>query len=159
MTIDSRSYRKALGCFATGVTVVAAMDSHAKPVGVTISAFSSVSLDPPLVLFCLGLGSASVDSFRKATHFAVNVLRDDQRELSIRFASRMADKWAGVEYSLGESSHAPVLHRCLATLECETARIFEEGDHLVFVGRVLSLDYDPGGQPLLYFRGNYAEIA
>lgn len=159
MSIDSRSYRKALGCFATGVTVVAVKDSHGKPVGVTISAFTSVSLEPPLVLFCLGQGSSCIESFRKASHFTINVLRDDQRELSIRFASRMADKWEGLDYSDGEACQAPVLPHCLAVLECELVRQFEEGDHVVFIGRVMALDYDPGGQPLIYFRGNYAGLA
>ncbi|MBF0355477.1 MAG: flavin reductase family protein [Alphaproteobacteria bacterium] len=159
MDIDSRSFRKALGCFATGVTVVAAKDEQNVPFGVTISSFASVSLDPPLVLFCLGLDATSVESFRKASHFSVNVLRHDQRELSIRFASRMADKWSGTDYHLGETSGAPVLSHCLAVLECKMEKQYVEGDHVLLIGRVLHLDYDPGGQPLLYFRGNYADIA
>ncbi|TAN58502.1 MAG: flavin reductase [Rhodospirillales bacterium] len=159
MDMDSRSFRKALGCFATGVTIVAAKDEAGAPMGVTISSFASVSLEPPLVLFCLGLGTSSVESFRKASHFSVNVLRDDQRELSIRFASRMADKWSELDYQDGEASGAPVLSHCLAVLECKLEKEYVEGDHVVLIGRVLHLDYDPGGQPLLYFRGNYAEMA
>ncbi|MBI5119634.1 MAG: flavin reductase family protein [Rhodospirillales bacterium] len=159
MVIDSRSFRKALGCFATGVTVIAANDGQGKPVGVTISSFASLSLEPPLVLFCLGLGASYVETFRKASHFAVNVLRDDQKELSIRFASRMADKWAEVEHSPGAASGAPVISHCLAVLECQLEKEMVEGDHVILIGRVLGLDYDPGGQPLLYFRGNYAEMA
>jgi flavin reductase (DIM6/NTAB) family NADH-FMN oxidoreductase RutF len=159
MVIDSRSFRKALGCFATGVTVVAAKDEAGKPVGVTISSFASLSLEPPLILFCLGSGTSNVETFQKASHFSVNILRDDQRELSIRFASRMPDKWSEVEYSLGEASGAPVISHCLAILECALEKQYVEGDHVLLIGRVLNLDYDPGGQPLLYFRGNYAEMA
>ncbi|MBF0267111.1 MAG: flavin reductase family protein [Alphaproteobacteria bacterium] len=159
MVIDSRSFRKALGCFATGVTVVAATDGEGKPVGVTISSFASLSLEPPLVLFCLGLSTSNVETFRKASNFSVNVLRSDQRELSIRFASRMTDKWSEVEYVAGEATGAPVISHCLASIECTLEKEYVEGDHVILIGRVQTLDYDPGGQPLLYFRGNYAELA
>jgi flavin reductase (DIM6/NTAB) family NADH-FMN oxidoreductase RutF len=159
MVIDSRSFRKALSCFATGVTIAAAKDASGNPVGVTISSFASLSLEPPLVLFCLGLGTSSVETFKNASHFSINILRDDQRELSIRFASRMPDKWSGLDYHVGEASGAPVLSHCLAVLECALEKQIVEGDHVILIGRVVNLDYDPGGQPLLYFRGNYAEMA
>lgn len=157
MQVDERSFRKALGCFASGVTVVTSVTDGGRPVGVTVSAFNSVSLDPPLVLFCLDKGTSSVEAFR-AGHFAINILQEDQRQLSIQFASRMEDKWHGVSFETNAHG-VPLLNDCLARLECSVHEVVEAGDHLVVIGRVEELDYQTGGQPLLYFRGAYANIS
>lgn len=157
MSLDPRSFRKALGCFATGVTVVTTLhpDSGA-PAGVTVSAFSSLSLEPPLVLFCLGLNTSSLASFKTYGHFAINVLSETQRDLSIRFASRSEDKWKGVTWEKGASG-VPLLPGCIATLECKLVNTMEGGDHLIFVGEVEHLTHHEGGSPLVYFRGAYMD--
>ncbi|MGE5517879.1 MAG: flavin reductase family protein [Bacteroidota bacterium] len=159
MSVDQRSFRKALGCFATGVTVVTTLHPDSKaPAGVTVSAFSSLSLEPPLVLFCLGTKTSSIESFKTNGHFAINVLSETQRDLSIRFASRSEDKWAGMKWDAGVSG-VPVLNGCLATLECKLVNTIEGGDHLIFVGEVENLIYQEGGSPLVYFRGAYMDYA
>lgn len=157
MNVDSRTFRKALGCFATGINVVTTKAGDGAPLGVTISAFSSVSLEPPIVLFCLDKRNANVESFQSAGHFAVNILRDTQKEVSIRFASRSEDKWQGVEYDTWDSG-VPILRGCLAVLECSALTQHDGGDHLIFLGRVDRLNVAEAGQPLLYFRGAYAEL-
>jgi flavin reductase (DIM6/NTAB) family NADH-FMN oxidoreductase RutF len=157
MEMDPRTFRKAMGCFPTGVTVATTSAPDGEPVGVTVSSFTSVSLEPPLVMFCLDKKTTSLESFKKSLFFAVNVLRAEQKDLSIRFASRMADKWAGLTYQKGASG-APILPNCLAVYDCKLEAVHDIGDHLVFVGGIIHLDYDAGGQPLVFFRGNYAEI-
>lgn len=156
MSIDERSFRKALGCFPTGVTVMTTVDGAGRPVGVTVSAFSSLSLNPPLVLFCLDHHTGGLDAFRSG-HFAVNVLREDQREMSIRFASRRDDKFEGQPTRTGATG-CPLLPDSLAVLECAVERVVEGGDHVIFIGKVEHLEYQAGGQPLVYFRGAYATL-
>jgi flavin reductase (DIM6/NTAB) family NADH-FMN oxidoreductase RutF len=158
MSIDDHSFRKALGCFATGVTVVTTLNPDTRaPAGVTVSAFSSLSLDPPLVLFCLGGKTSSLDSFKRFGHFGINLLSAQQREVSTRFASRSDDKWAGVTWEAGHSG-VPLLGGCLATLECSLVNIHDGGDHVIFVGRVEHLKVEEGGAPLIYFRGAYMDV-
>lgn len=159
MTLDSRSFRKALGCFASGVTVVTTLAPETKaPIGVTVSAFSSLSLEPPMVLFCLGNGTSTMDAFKTFGHFAVNILSETQRDLSIRFASRAEDKWQGVSWSAWDSG-APIIGNCLATLECSLVQVVDGGDHQIFIGRVERMKHQEGGSPLVYFRGSYLDLA
>lgn len=156
MELDERSFRKVLGCFATGVTVVTTRGDGDKPIGVTVSAFSSLSLDPPLVLFCLDKRNGSLDSFRDSP-FAINVLREDQRQVSIQFASRGNDKWQGIAYAVNEHG-VPVIDNCLAHMECLPHHVVDGGDHMIVIGRVHHLECQTGGQPLVYFRGAYASL-
>jgi flavin reductase (DIM6/NTAB) family NADH-FMN oxidoreductase RutF len=158
MKFDRRAFRNALGCFATGVTVVTTVTDAGEPVGLTANSFSSVSLDPPLVLFCLDRASHNLHAFRAAGRFAVNVLGDNQRDLSVRFSTTIGDRWDGVVWERWETG-APVLDGCLAALDCETEAIHEGGDHVIIVGRVQRLAATTDGKPLLYFRGNYATVA
>lgn len=157
MSVDPRTFRKALGCFPTGVTVVTTLTEAGQPVGVTVSAFSSLSLEPPLVLFCLDKRNTNLDAFRTSGKFVINVLQENQRDYSIRFSSRLDEKWSGISYDSWESG-VPVLHGCLANLECKTAAIHDGGDHFIFVGEVTRLEHKQAGQPLIYFRGAYAEL-
>lgn len=155
MSVDSRTFRRALGCFASGVTVVTTLHPQGgKPAGVTVSAFSSLSLDPPLVLFCLGEKTSCLGAFLEHGHFAINILAENQRDVSIRFASRGEDKWQGVAWEAGAGG-VPVLPGCLATLECTLESALDGGDHKILIGRVVNLRYQEGGPPLLYFRGAY----
>jgi flavin reductase (DIM6/NTAB) family NADH-FMN oxidoreductase RutF len=157
MSFDPRTFRNALGCFPTGVTVVTTLGGDSLPVGVTISSFTSVSLSPPLVLFCLDDQNSELDAYRRCGHFAVNVLSEGQRDLSMRFASRKEDKWKGVSFETW-SSGVPILNGCLANFECALADVHDGGDHRIFVGRVENIRYAEIGKPLVYCRGSYAEL-
>ncbi len=149
----TRALRGALGMFVTGVTIITKIDADGRPRGLTANSFTSVSLDPPLVLACIARGSASYDTFQGPGGFAINVLSDAQRELSDRFASTSPDKFAGVDYRLGLGG-APVIDASLAWLDCATERIVEAGDHIIVIGRVA--DFGAGaGRPLAYCQGAY----
>lgn len=157
MSFNPRTFRNALGCFPTGVTVVTTLSGNALPVGVTISSFTSLSLAPPLVLFCLDEQNSELEAFLQNGHFSINVLREEQRELSLRFASRQEDKWQGVAYEIW-SSGVPILSDCLANFECSLADVHSGGDHRIFVGRVERMHHAATGRPLVYWRGNYAKL-
>lgn len=157
MTFDPRHYRTALGWFATGVTIITARSSAGDLIGITANSFNTVSLDPPLVLFSLDRRAYSLPAFHQAGHFAINVLRDDQRHLSQIFATALIDKWDNVSYELWNTG-CPILTDALASFECKTQHIYDGGDHLIFVGRVDKLRYNSEGPPLLYFRGAYHRI-
>jgi flavin reductase (DIM6/NTAB) family NADH-FMN oxidoreductase RutF len=157
MTFDSRTFRDALGRFATGVCIVTTCDANGRPYGVTVNSFSSVSLDPPLVLFSLDRVSTSFDQFMRGSHFAVNVLCRGQMDLSRTFAATLADKWNGVPFVTWETG-APILPGSLASLECDAVAKHDAGDHVILVGRVRRLHCAEEGEPLLYFRGRYRDI-
>jgi flavin reductase (DIM6/NTAB) family NADH-FMN oxidoreductase RutF len=152
-----RAYRDALGRFATGVTVVTCAPSADRPLGVTVNSFTSVSLDPPLVLFCLGREARSLSGFVQAGAFAVNVLARQHRDLGVRFAVDAAD-WHDVAWWTLETG-APVLDGSLASFDCRLEARHAGGDHVIMVGRVAAFAARPDGQPLLYDRGRYAGLA
>lgn len=153
-SVDPREFRTALGAFCTGVTVITTCGPRGEPVGNTASSFNSVSLDPPLILWSLGRRAYSLKAYLSTDHFAVNVLRQGQEELSNRFARALDDKWSGIEYETWETG-CPILPNALAVFECKTAYTYQGGDHVIFVGEVLRFDHDPHGIPLLFWRGNY----
>lgn len=158
MSVDSLTFRRTLGSFASGVTVITTHDpASGKPVGVTVSAFSSVSMDPPLVLFCLDKRSASLLSFNANGHFAANILAANQVELSNRFASKAEDKWDGVSHRPG-LAEVPVLAGTAAHLECTVVKEVDGGDHMIIIGQVEAASYNQDLQPLVYCRGGYAEL-
>lgn len=154
MKLDSKAFRNALGAFATGVTIVTTVDAEGRDVGLTANSFSSVSLDPPLVLWSLAKTSLSLGAFSAARHFAVHILAADQQELSNRFAKRGEDKFGGVEVQRGEG-HIPLLTDCGARFQCRTAYQYDGGDHVIFVGEVLGFDHSQRA-PLLFHGGRYA---
>ena len=158
MTIDSRLFRDAMGCFATGVTVISTLSPEGEPVGLTANSFNSVSLDPPLVLFSLAKDATRFNAYVRSRHFAVNVLAEDQRELSTRFARKGETSWDGVHFHTWETG-CPIVPGAIASFECVTETTHEGGDHLIFVGRVLKVLHMEAGRPLLYYRGRYAEVA
>lgn len=133
--LDRRALRGALGCFATGVTVMTTRRTDGSPVGLTVNSFASVSLEPPLVLWSLAAHSPSLGAFRAASHFCVNVLAADQEALCRRFATPEADKFAAVDWMEGTGG-SPVIDGCVASFECSSAFNNWGGDHLIFVGRV-----------------------
>ena len=152
----ARMLRDAYGRYATGVAVITTVTPTGVPVGLTVNSFSSVSLDPPLVLWSLMRSSASLSAFRDAGRFAVNVLADDQQHLSARFASRIADRFAGIEWVPGLGG-VPLLPGCLAHFECSTHAHVEAGDHMVVLGRVQRFAHRDGA-PLLFFASRYAGL-
>ncbi|QJE72832.1 flavin reductase family protein [Aerophototrophica crusticola] len=158
MSIDPRAFRDAMGCFATGICVATAPVPGGRPVAVTVNSFSSVSLEPPLVLFCLDKDSDRLAAFTAAQAFALTVLADAQQDLSMRFARPPFDGlWDGVATESWDTG-APILAGGLAAMDCALHAVHEGGDHLILVGRVLRLESRADGRPLLYFRGQYATL-
>ena len=154
---DPRTLRDALGCFATGVTVVTCLDSAGKPAGLTVNSFTSVSLDPPLLLVCLHKKAASALALIAAGHFAVNVLQTGQRPASITFSTRVEDRFDETPWSCGEAG-APILEQSLCVFECARFAVYDGGDHHILVGRVVKASFDSGLDPLLFFRGSYRRL-
>ena len=156
--LDPKALRQALGCFATGVTVITTLDHKDRPVGVTANSFNAVSLDPPLVLFSLDRRAHSLWAFLSAQHFAVNVLAADQGALSDRFARASAEKWQQVDYRRWDSG-CPILPGCAANFDCSIRYTHNGGDHVIFVGEVTALACDPARPPLLFHGGRYGALA
>lgn len=154
--IDSKEFRRALGNFATGVTIITAQNHLGERVGMTANSFNSVSLDPALILWSIEKNAASYRIFSEATHFAVNILSATQIELSNRFARRSADKFAGIEFETG-IGQAPLLSECSATFECEKYAVHDGGDHWIILGQVLRFA-DYGRAPLVYHQGAYSTV-
>lgn len=148
--IAPSEFRRALGCFPTGVTVVTCM-SASGPIGLTVNSFSALSLDPPLVLWTLKQSSSNRTAFEATDHFAVNILAERQQHLSVRFASKHDDRFAGVRWRRG-TGDVPLLEDCAAHLECTRVTSLEGGDHRIFVGRVENLSKNDR-QPLLFHAG------
>jgi flavin reductase (DIM6/NTAB) family NADH-FMN oxidoreductase RutF len=154
---DPRTLRDALGCFATGVTVVTCLDDDGRPAGLTVNSFTSVSLEPPLLLVCLHKKAASAPALTAASHFAINVLQNGQQPASIRFAARDEDRFGATPWSCGEAG-APILQESLSVFECERFAVYDGGDHHILVGRVVKASFDASLDPLLYFRGRYRRL-
>jgi 3-hydroxy-9,10-secoandrosta-1,3,5(10)-triene-9,17-dione monooxygenase reductase component len=142
-----------MGHFATGVTIVTALDGK-ETVGMSCNSFTSVSLDPPLVLFCAAKNSSTWPHIHNAAHFAVNVLGEDDEALCRTFAAKDVDRFAAVTHHRG-STGAPILADALAYIDCETEAEHDAGDHVIVVGRVIELGYATEGKPLLFYRGGY----
>jgi flavin reductase (DIM6/NTAB) family NADH-FMN oxidoreductase RutF len=151
---DRREFRNALGCFPTGVAVVTTLAPSGAFVGLTINSFSSLSLDPPLVLWSLNGSSPSLGAFDRAPYFAVNILADDQVEVSRRFASPAPNKFAGLEVHAGIEG-TPLIAGCAAHIECRTYTRHNGGDHVLFIGHVERFDYDAARSPLVFCCGQY----
>ncbi|GAB5445315.1 p-hydroxyphenylacetate 3-hydroxylase reductase component [Gymnodinialimonas sp.] len=155
-SIDPKAFRRALGNFATGVTIITARAPDGTTVGVTASSFNSLSMDPPLILWSSIKGTPSCAIFEQASHFAVNILASDQMDMSNHFARQQEDKFAGVKWEPGIGG-APIFPDCAGRFQCETYAKLDGGDHWIFVGRVLAFD-DFGRPPLCFHRGSYAMV-
>ena len=152
--IESGEFRRVMSCFVTGVTVVTTVDARGAKVGLTVNSFNSLSLDPPLVLWSLGLGSPLLPVFEESSHFAVNVLSEDQVDVSQRFALRAVDKFSDLKVRPGLGG-APLLPDCVAWIECRRHVQQRHGDHMLFIGEVERMACGPG-RPLLFMHGHYA---
>lgn len=154
---DPRTLRDAMGCFATGITIVTTTDVSGQPVGLTANSFSSVSLDPPLVLACLGKKVGSMAAFEAASSFAINVLHMGQQPLSNLFASKGVDRFANTDWEAWDLN-VPIIKSSLASFECRKTNQIEQGDHTIFVGEVVRAKFEPRRDPLLYFSGKYRRL-
>jgi flavin reductase (DIM6/NTAB) family NADH-FMN oxidoreductase RutF len=157
MKISKDEFRAALGRFASGVTVVTTRDNSNRLHGITVSAFCSVSLAPPLILVCIDKEAGSHYAFEQSRAFVVNILREDQQYLSDRFASQLPDKFAGVKYRAG-IENLPVLEDVLVNLECRLVNAHDNGDHTIYIGEIVASSVREG-KPLVYFHGRYWEIS
>jgi len=155
---DARAFRDALGCFATGVAIAATRSPDGTPVGLTINSFSSVSLDPPLILWSIDLGSGNLASFQAADAFSINILAESQIELARRFAEPGAGRFEGASHSTGALG-VPVIENALAVIECRTEARHPGGDHEIIVGRALHIAHAIGVRPLLFWRGRFGGLA
>lgn len=157
MSIDVMELRKTLGCFATGVAVITATTSDGKPFGLTVNSFTSVSLEPPLVLWCLGKDSDTLDAFQAADRYGVNFLTETQQELSNHFATRSKHEIGEIGHSMGEHG-CPLLADVVGSLECEVYQRVDAGDHIIMLGQVLAYAHSTE-KPLLYVQGGYNQVA
>ena len=148
--------RRAFGCYPTGVAVVTTVTPDGTRVGMTISSFNAVSLDPPLVLWNLANESWNYAAFAGAEHFAVHVLADHQGELSARFATRTGDKFDGLECTAGVAGD-PILPEFAACFQCTTEHVYEGGDHMIIVGRIQDFK-DRMLEPLIFHRSTYRRV-
>lgn len=158
MSIDPRELRNAFGRFATGVCVITASPEGQAPFGMTVNSFSSVSLDPPLLLWNLQNDSDCFEAFEKTDRFAVNVLAHDQMAMSNQYAKKNAHELDVAHYEEGELG-LPVLHDALTAFECMVWERYPGGDHVILVGEVKAMHDSEHGKPLLFFSGGYAELA
>ena len=145
---DTKSYRRTLGCFATGVTIITTRRPDGECAGLTVNSFNSVSLDPPLVLWSLSLDSQSLSAFQEASTFAVNILAADQSHLSDRFASQQPGRFDNVNFTFGAVG-APLIEGCAAYLECQREYRHYGGDHILSIGRVVN-HIAPERDPLIF---------
>jgi flavin reductase (DIM6/NTAB) family NADH-FMN oxidoreductase RutF len=157
MTIDPDSFRSVLGRFASGITVITAVDVDGRDVGMTVSAFCSVSLDPPLVQACIDRAASMFEALQHAERFGVSILASDQEALSRRFAAEdSTHRFDGIGYARGENG-VVLLEDALAHLECRVYARHDAGDHMLFLGEVERVSARDA-RPLLYYRGGYAQL-
>lgn len=156
--IDTRELRNTFGMFATGVTAITALGENDQLVGITANSFSSLSLDPALILWSLVLTSPNVSAFAEGKYFNVNILSQSQEELAMQMAKRSEDKFSGVQYHMSPTG-VPLLEDALATLQCQVEFTRVAGDHLLIVGRVLDFDRVDEGEPLVFYRGGFKQLS
>ena len=156
MAINKEDFCRALSELTGGVTVVTTRCKEDNPWGVTVTSFTSLSLEPPLVLICIYKSAKIHTHLREGAHFGVNILSEDQEPISRRFASKEPDRFAGIAYSYGVTG-VPLLKGCLANIECKILNTFPGGDHTIFVGEVETAAVSDGN-PLAYFRRNYVRV-
>jgi flavin reductase (DIM6/NTAB) family NADH-FMN oxidoreductase RutF len=154
LAFDPRVLRNAFGRYTTGVVVVTTRSPQGEATGVTVNSFTSVSLDPPLVLFCLLNRANSYATWERAEHFTMNILTESQQKVSNAFARPSANPWMGIEHSEGDNGCA-ILHGAAASLECRQFAHYPGGDHLIIVGQVTRVHSSGDAGPLAFYRGKY----
>ena len=157
MSFEGRELRNALGRFATGVCLITTVTEDGVPMALTANSFSSVSLDPPLVLWNLQDSSDVYDSFATPRYFAINVLALEQQVLSNQYAKKGQHEIEAAHFAAGKSG-APIIKNALVSFECELEATYPGGDHLIIVGRILDMQERGSGDPLLFYAGGYREL-
>jgi flavin reductase (DIM6/NTAB) family NADH-FMN oxidoreductase RutF len=155
-SIDPAHFKSTLGRFASGITVITTHDADGRDHGMTLSAFSSLSLDPPLVLVCIGDAASIADTMANAEFFAVNILAEDQEPLSRRFSAKDEDRFENIAMTRGAHG-LPLLDGALAHVQCRVTARHPGGDHTIVVGEVIATA-SREGDPLLYYRGGYTRL-
>ncbi|MBY4213589.1 flavin reductase family protein [Rhodococcus fascians] len=156
---DSRTFRRVLGTFPTGVVAVTANTADDGPVGMVIGSFTSISIDPPLVAFSPSKTSTSWPKINGSRHFAVSILGEDQHAVCAAIAEKSSDMLRQAAPRDGDRSNAPLVEGALAWIECEVGAIHDAGDHWIVVARVLAFDTGPADKPLIFFKGAYSQIS
>jgi flavin reductase (DIM6/NTAB) family NADH-FMN oxidoreductase RutF len=156
MAIDTQELRRVMGHFATGVTVITTTDESGNPNGLTANAFMSLSLNPPLVLISVDKGATCYSCFALQNGFTVNFLSEDQEEISRRFATKGADKFADLKWHAG-SNGAAIIDGALGFVECKITEAHDGGDHTIVVGEIVNVRAT-GDRPLLFFKGKYQRL-
>lgn len=156
MSIDPQELRRVLGHFATGVTIITTRDKDGAPFGLTANAFTSLSLNPPLVVVCVDKTAQCYGCFHESKVFAVNFLSEDQEELSRRFATKNSAKFAGLEWYEG-SNGAALIEGAMGHIECRIVQTHDGGDHTIMVGEIVSASAS-GDRPLIFFKGKYQRL-
>jgi len=157
MTLDPKAFRQALGCFPTGVAVVTAC-GEAADVGITVNSFTSVSLDPPLVMWCIDKRSDRFEAFTRAGGYTISILGTKHQEVSAKLAKQGEHSLENLPLRKTESG-PPALADALAVFECESHAVHDGGDHAILVGRVKNFHRQDTGEPLVFFRGKYGALA
>ena len=156
MPLDTRQFRDVMGTFTTGVTIITTLENK-MPHGITANSFTSVSLSPPLVMFCLGKSSTNFDAFMNSDCFAVNILTAEQNELSTHFATFDGDRFDGLNWTKWETG-APILEDVISAIDCRIEAKHDAGDHVIMVGLVVRAQVQNFSSPLLYFKGGYEKL-
>jgi len=155
--ITSELMRKALGCYPTGVVVVTTLGDNNAPVGMTVNSFTSVSLDPPLILWSIALTAPSLGAFRSHPGFTINILSEEQKEVGLQFARPSENKFDGISWQPGYKD-TPVLDDALAVLQCSTYQRYEGGDHEIYLGQVQKINFSEQ-RPLVFHRGAFGQLS
>ena len=155
-TIEQHHFRRVCSKYATGISILTVLDSCGAPQGMTVNSFTSVSLSPPLILVCIDRQTSILRHFLMGTRFGINILQEDQKELSTWFSRSGHDRFSGIAWSAGETG-APLLQGMLATIECEVTQLIEAGDHVIVIGAALHATWREG-QPLVYFNSSYQSL-
>jgi flavin reductase (DIM6/NTAB) family NADH-FMN oxidoreductase RutF len=154
--VASAQFRRACGRFSSGVTIATVVDAEGTPHGLTVSSFTSVSLEPPLVLICLGHRGSAIEAFRASAHFGINVLAEGQRDLAERFTKKGQDRFDGLKWRRGKTG-VPLLPGVLAAMECAVRQRIAAGDHDIFVGQMVRARVSHGA-PLIHFASHYRRL-
>ena len=157
MTIEQQKLRHCFGTFMTGVTVVTTIDDKGKPIGFTANSFTSVSLDPPLLLICVDNSSDHIETYSNGSGFVINVLAENQKDLSNRFASPIEDRFEGIDWQKSERGN-PMLSGTAAFFDCSTEKTIDAGDHQIIIGRIHDCNSN-GKSGLGYHRGQYFTLS
>ena len=157
MPVSTEEFKAGLASFGAGVTIVTTIDVNGKPAGLTVTAVSALSKNPPLCLVCIGHEADAYPSLKSASSYAVNVLSKEQLDLAMQFATHGRDKFAGVDYRPGAVTGCPILTGALSSLECKVVSRLPGGDHDILVGSIESVEAHEGA-PLVYFRGRFHDV-